>query len=342
MRLLYSSVVLLVASATTEAAEISAGSGVAAMAEWLALLLLVPVIVAPVVLLVGFAGCGSLLNLDPSRFEPGTPPPPEQKVIVIDSADGEDVITIKLTWHSDFALSDLVFDRANPDSTTTTFAPPPTAQPSPFDDSDGLEAAKSYTYTLRDESSGEKSAEVTGTTLGFETTFEATFDPTLDGDGSGWEGYTLVQRIEPAALTPISRTQVKQARITLFAATTSGASIDKISISPANPASAQEYDSNGTPTAVYDPMPPVPLVVAAGGSVTLPPVNYIADIGQPMLIAIDFTPAPPASGVKRAPVMPTMARAWWRAATAEAMSDTRSPGYSSTDAVYLIGRVEIG
>jgi hypothetical protein len=311
------------------------------MAEWLILILLVPAIVAPVLLLVGFAGCTAVLDLDDKTFgtgTPDTPPTPEKKVIVIDSADGQDVITIKLTWHSDFALSDLVFDRTKvEDGSSITFD----AQPSPFDDSDGLEAAKSYTYTLRHESGSEKSAEVTGTTLGFETTFETTFDPTLDGDATGWEGYTLVQRIEPAALTPINR-QVKQARITLFAATTSDASIDKISISPANPASAQEYDSNGTPTAVYDPMPPVPLVVAAGTSVTLPPVNYIADIGQPMLIAIDFTPAPPASGVKRAAVMPTMARAWWRAATAEAMSDTRSPGYGSSDVVDLIGRVEIG
>ena len=51
------------------------------MAEWLILLLLIPAIVVPVVLLVGFAGCDRLLEL--WELTPTTSQPP-----VIKSAEG--------------------------------------------------------------------------------------------------------------------------------------------------------------------------------------------------------------------------------------------------------------
>ena len=61
--------------------------------------------------------------------------------------------------------------------------------------------------------------------FGFETLHppETTFDETdaFSRDASGWEGFTLVQRIEPAGLTPTSRTFL-QVTITLFAATRGG------------------------------------------------------------------------------------------------------------------------
>ena len=67
--------------------------------------------------------------------------------------------------------------------------------------------------------------------FGFETVHppETTFDETgaFSRDASSWEGFTLVQRIEPAGLTPTSRTFL-QVTITLFAATMSDASVDRI------------------------------------------------------------------------------------------------------------------
>jgi hypothetical protein len=312
------------------------------MAEWLTLLLLVPAIVAPVVLLVGFAGCTAVLDLDDKTFDtPDTPPPPEKKVIVIDSADGLDIFTIKLAWHSDFALTDLVFDRT--DSTDPTDPAPSSitfdAQTSPFDDTNGLEAAHSYTYTLRDKPSGTKSSEVTGTTLSFETAFDVTGGSSVDqGD---LQSITIVQRIEAAALIPVHHPQLKQARITLFASASIGASIDAIFISRASSAAgANPYDSDA-PDLTAVKMPATPLVVPAGMSVTLV-VDYLTDLDHALLVAIDYSAAP-VSGVKVWTPMPAAtAVAWFRVGPPEAGLATRSAGYASSPVVYLVGKIEVG
>jgi len=186
------------------------------MAEWLMLLLLVPAIVVPVVLLVGFAGCDRLFGLQP-------------------------------------------------------------VHPS-----------------------------------GFETTFDATF--AFSQNSSDWEGYTLVQRIEPGGLTAIDGTFAK-VRLTLFASTLNNASIDRIVIS--GPASTKEWDSDTDLTEV--PLPNTPFPVPAGGSVTLDadyavrlPSSDGTDPGRALLIAIDFSLPPTPSAVRAADqVPPDKAVAWW-------------------------------
>src|SRR5262249_50320653 len=135
------------------------------------------------------------------------------------------------------------FSRLNPNHTSFSFDAPA----SPFDDTGrllgditGLEPEKSYTYqvaaVLNDGSMTKWSGFVTGTTLGFQTVFDETLlfeDPNLGHDLGGWEGFTLVQRIEPAALTPLSPIErvVDQVRITLRASNASDVSIDRIFIS---------------------------------------------------------------------------------------------------------------
>jgi hypothetical protein len=194
--------------------------------------------------------------------------------------------------------------------------------------------------------------------FGFETLhpFETTFDETdaFSRDASSWEGFTLVQRIEPAGLTPASRTFL-QVRITLFAATMSDASIDRIFIS--GPASTKDWDPGNDLTQV--PLPNTPFVVSAGTSVTLEPVSYQVrppssdgtDPGRALLIAVDFSVPPTASGVRAADqVPPDRAVAWWfqyyrpppqTPLPPEAALPTRSPGYTSSSNVYLIGKIEI-
>jgi hypothetical protein len=224
------------------------------MAEWLILLLLVPAIVVPVVLLVGFAGCDRLFGLE-------------------------------------------------------TVHPP-------------------------------------------ETTFDET--GAFSRDATPWEGFTLVQRIEPGGLTPTSRTFLR-VTITLFAATMSDASIDRIFIS--GPASTKDWDPGNDLTQV--PLPSTPFVVPAGKSVTLGPVSYQVrppssdgtDPGRALLIAVDFSVPPTASGVRAADqVPPDRAVAWWfqyfrpppgPSLPPEAALPTRSPGYTSSPNVYLIGKIEI-
>ena len=245
---------------------------------------------------------------------------------------------------------------------TPRFLFPPPASPT-FDDTGhfpgdtGLEPTTLYQYAVHIVcSNGQNTSDpVTGTTLGFETTFDET--GAFSADSTGWEGFTLVQRIAAAALTPISRTQVKQVRITLYASSTSAAHIDRIFISAPAPPSATNpnpnpYDSAPDLTAV--PLPNTPLVIPANTFVTLPVtlhgrgVDYVVQPqSQPLLIAVDFTAPPTASAVREAVnVPPTRAVAYWRKGAPEAMLQMRSAGYqpgpSGAPAVYLIGKVEIG
>src|SRR5437870_178468 len=90
-----------------------------AMAEWLILLVLVPAIVVPVVLVVGFAGC---------RFVPGVPP----FFVTIDAAIGKSLSAITLTWHSSSSATQTFdIERTHPNGSVD---PPFEALASPFDD----------------------------------------------------------------------------------------------------------------------------------------------------------------------------------------------------------------
>jgi hypothetical protein len=313
------------------------------MAEWLILLLLVPAIVVPAVLLLGFAGC---------HFTHGTPSysPP-----IIDSADGKDVETITLTWYGSGTTETYLFTRTSDGGPSKDFIAPanpnPTEAKNTFDDHDGLAADTTYTYVVRalygDGSTSDASSPKSGKTLAFATTFDET--DAFSADSTGWEGFTLVQRIEAAALMPISRTQVEQVRITLYASSMGDASIDRIFISQPDPAStAKPYDSATDLTAVPlivegDTMPSMPLVVPANKPKTLRGVNYIVQPqSQPLLIAVDFTALPTASAVRQAVnVPPARAVAYWRLG-AEAALRNRSAGYTPDPSVYLVGKIEIG
>ena len=88
------------------------------MAEWLILLLLVPVIVAPVVLVLGFAGCG---------FQGAALPLPEP---TIDSATGTSFNTISVAWGIN-GTDSVTFQRTNLDNSVTDLGVQPG---SPFTD----------------------------------------------------------------------------------------------------------------------------------------------------------------------------------------------------------------
>jgi len=128
------------------------------MTDWLILLLVASAIIAPVVLLFGFAGCS---------FAPAA----QYTAPVIESAIGESVSIITLTWmggNNPYPLFELV--RTNPDSSTVTL---PNVT-SPFNDT-MLEAGTSYQYVVNglnsDGSFGAASSLVTGITTAFEPTF---------------------------------------------------------------------------------------------------------------------------------------------------------------------------
>jgi hypothetical protein len=92
-------------------------------------------------------------------------------------------------------------------------------------------------------------------------------------DGN-WQGWTLVQRIEPARLTR-SGTQVRITLQASSAAGATGASIDRIYISqPSSAPGAHPYDSAADLAKIYDGMDAgVPLVRAVGDSTPVPKVD---------------------------------------------------------------------
>lgn len=147
------------------------------MTEWLLLVLLVPAIVVPVVLLLGFAGCDQVFGLD--RLDEPEPGP------VIESATGKSLSVITLTWIIDQTATAIEFERTKVDpmgpvDPPYTFSVTPSP---PSHDDAGLEPATTYTYTAKaifaDGDKSEPSAPVTGTTLP---------PPTFDAKGAGNSG----------------------------------------------------------------------------------------------------------------------------------------------------------
>jgi hypothetical protein len=175
----------------------------------------------------------------------------------------------------------------------------------------------------------------------FDTAGESTFENTLSYDSEGWEGYCLVQRIEPHALSK-SGTQV---RVTLRASSTApyGAFIDSIYIS--RPASGgKQYDSASDLTEIAPKFD-----VQGGEALTLSWIRYILDAEQPLLIAVNFKPQPWPSAIAYRPVktqgpggQPIVPAgvAYWRTG-AEAALTNRSTNYEAENRIYLIEKIEV-
>jgi hypothetical protein len=293
----------------------------------LTLLLLVPAVIVPVVLLVGFAGCDRVWGLTPI---PSVGP-------MIDSATGKDATTITLIYNSGGTLQSYQFERTDPGGNVANFDAPAPAVP--FDDT-GLAPATSYNYRVRGiDTSGDPtdwSAPVTGTTLAFTSTYAKT----LTDPAPGWEGYTVVQRIEATHLGATG----PHVRISVQASSASDASIDRVYISQADSA-GKAYDSAADLTLVYDSAAnqQQPFVVPAGATKSLPIVAYTINRVQALLIAVDFSPTP-ASGVEYTPSVPSSeAVAYFLLTpTGEAAVRARSPNYAQNSAVLFITNIEVG
>jgi hypothetical protein len=321
------------------------------MVEWLILLLLIPAIVVPIIMLVGFAGCaeGDRVDLDPRTGQTGVQEFAAQPIIVSAVGKSVSIITLKWTYDNDLAETKFEIER-------TRLVPPNVIEPPifvevsypyevddpPSVDDPPLFPSTSYLYRVR---AGDKNAPHSewsdyfpAFTLSFETTFDAHSDLTLDEEG--WEGRCLVQRIEPARLM-LSGTQVM---LTLRASSTNGASIDRIYMS--QPASGGEE---------WQPGPDLkqvlvgPFSVPANGPFTFSPSDYDLKKDKALLVAIDFTPAAslptsgPKSGIKYAEnVSESDATAFYKEGAAEAAQSPRSHDYTPVNRIYLIDTIFVG
>ncbi len=280
------------------------------MAEWLILLLLVPAIVAPVVLVLGFAGCS---------FHPGSASLPEP---TIDAAIGTSFNTISVVWGINGNAS-VTFQRTNLDNSVTNLGVQPT---SPFTDTvpTPTESDQNLVYQYQADNAVDSppiwSTAVSGKT--FELTFDGMLVPQIEGTGA--EGMTQVQRIESGY--PLTKNGAS-VQILLQADAVSGASIDAIYISQADLSQPNEpWQPANDLTQV--PLPAQPFIMPPGGSVVaLAPVAYTLDMSKPLLIAVNYS-ASPASGVKASNPLPITRAAVYYKPGAEAALQTRSAGYN--------------
>jgi hypothetical protein len=282
------------------------------MTEWLILLLLVPAIVAPVVLLLGFAGCGfhgSAVLLEPT----------------IDSTTGTSFNTISVAWGIAGTAS-VTFQRTNLDNSVTDLGVQAT---SPFTDTVPAPTQSDQNPPLVYQYQADNAADsppfwstppIPGKT--FESTFDGMLVPTIEGTGA--EGQTQVQRIESGYPLTKNGTTIQ---ILLQADAVSGASIEAIYISQADPNQPNEpWQPANDLTQV--PIPAQPFIMPPGGSVVaLAPVAYALDSSKPLLIAVNYS-ASPASGVKSSNPMPITRAAVYYKPGAEAALQTRSAGYN--------------
>src|SRR4051794_14895672 len=167
---------------------------------WLLLILLVPVVLIPVVFLVGFVGCGFTAGVAP------TPPPTAPSDLM---AAAVSTTQINLTWmESDMTVTSFRIARSESGGTPTdptTSANPAPAPTGPLQWSDtGLTPATEYEYQVFAtasstgwESTGSNTAQATTLPLPLPTAY----DTPLTTDDTGFEGRTIVDRIDAAHIT---------------------------------------------------------------------------------------------------------------------------------------------
>jgi hypothetical protein len=296
--------------------------------EWYMLVLLVPLVVVPVVLLFGYAGCNQVFGLDPTTLN-FTP--------INVEAEGESIETIRVSWAraSSEPVSFKVF-RITPGSEAEF-----TTDETEYLDT-GLTPNTEYTYevlAIRQDDLREstRSESATARTLDFMPAFTAT----LTTDQAGINGFCLVQRIEPLRLVR-SGTKV---RVVVQGSTTGNLLIDRVTISQAA-TGGNVYDSAADIREIASAVS-----VPAGQTVELPVVTYALDQTKPLLVAFDISPTAGMGNVRYVnPVPATDAAMHFRAATAEAGVQDRLPSaanpgaplYNASTSIYLVQRIDVG
>ncbi len=289
------------------------------MAEWAVLLLVVPAVVVPVVLLLGFAGCDLVLQL----HRPTT--------IVSAVATSRSSITIEWIVDEDDTDSVRLDVFQLPEDTLLPAINNPS---SPFEIT-GLQPGTIYRLQVVafDDGDTDTSPPV------FVETMSLAFDTAADGAPGDQPaaGRCVVQRIEPGRLT------ASGSRVLIFLRGPMNGAVSIARMFISQPAAAGDpYDSAGDLTRVQFAvgLPDQPLIVQGAGEVALPIVDYVFDQTQPLLIAFDLTPGFPSS-VPVVPLMSPVAVAFFQDNLQEAALVDRTTNYQSATGIALIARIEV-
>ncbi len=285
--------------------------------EWLLLAVLIPAVVIPVVLLLGFAGCELVFQLK----APELPAP-------INLAAEARRTSIVLTWEDPSVSANTTYtvervvsgqDPLLQESPTTTF------------EDQGLSDATTYTYRVM-ASQGDQESKFSNPLAVATAAFSPAFSETLSADGTGLAGDCRIQRIESARLFKSGA----EVRITIASAASGPLQIDRVFISRAD-AQGDPYDAAADLTAVA-----ANVSVAAGTTLALPPVMYALDHTQPLLVAFDFNATAGLGNVRRRNNVPAAeATVFGRNNTAQADLQDRSPDFTPNNQIILVNLIEV-
>jgi hypothetical protein len=291
--------------------------------EWITLLLLAPLLMVPVVMLWGYAGCGFNIEVGP----PGVP-----TGLMVTSVSAS---SVALSWFYENESPGVVFEIER----DPVAEPPLTATDTAYADV-GLLPRTLYRYKVRATYGMQVSdytEQVDATTLPPNLCFTAA----LTTNQAGLEGFCIVQRIQPARLA-FGGTQVF---ITLRGATNANLVIDRIFISQGS-LGGNPYDSLANDlTLVANGV-----TMVAGAAMPLQGVRYNLDRSVPLLVIFDINATPGNGNVRYVTNVPaTDAVMYFRQATAEAAVADRLPSaanpgaspYIVSNSIYLIETIEV-
>lgn len=317
--------------------------------EWLILILLVPAVLVPVVLLLGFAGCNQILGLDQTVRNP-----PKLTVTPFD------VNAISLSWTSGEPNAKFNIERTKemggpvllPAEVTTSSFTDDGADLTP----PGLDVGTTYFYRVRVVGPSDQpplpwsTQEHTATFI-----FNGKIDPVRGGsDQANLEGVCLVTRIPAPSPQGKSWPAIK---ITLRGSTIGDLTIDRFSIS--QPA---DIDQNlpSTSREPWDSYTDLRVVVTNEGpsaqSVSLPAgmsksftVDYPLDGSRDFLVAFDINPTPGQGNGRFGPLLlePPPKTYYKRPLLpgdqiAEAAIQDRASDFEPSQSHYLVQTIEVG
>jgi hypothetical protein len=301
--------------------------------DWLILFVLLPAIIAPSVLLWGFAGCDKVFGLE--SIDPPTQPINLTATPVITAATGS---AIQLAWQNQASLP-VVIERAEDGGEFVRLKDGSgndlTVTGETFTD-EGLDGGAIFIYQVFASDNGylSESPSNPASAKTFKTAFlEANVMANTEQPNTG--GFTIVQRID-SSLFAASGTLMS---LSLRGPTSGNLTLDKVYISNVA-ATGDPYDADAPPVLVASDL------VINNDTVAVAPANpFLVDQSKPLLVAFDVNllngtlrfSLPSGGGFTsyaKAVTMPGQA-------VSEAGLQNRPSGYTPANALYLIHKIEV-
>lgn len=307
------------------------------MIEWATLVLLVPLVLVPIVLLFGFAGCAREMTIGTGPPEP----PPDMPFGLTATARGES--EIQLAWqHSALGGVTFIVAMAGPDGAWNDHYGE-TAEKTFL--SKGLAPGTVFSFRVRARAPYRGESGPSNVATARTWIWRTAYDAATASNDSAFAGDCLVQRIDRGILKHVTGATVKRIRLALRGSVNQSGtplSIAQITISHAAPG---PLPGNPQPDA-WDSEPPLTLLGPAslpgdGSLVQLQDVDFPLSPGKDLLVAVDISAAN-TNQTSRVTTAVGNSRCFVNSDAAEAeKADRSSTGWTERSGVYLVSRIEV-